>query len=1004
MWDADEIKEVEERLRSIRDELQFKLIIGVRENVQILRTQGQRTDSAPELNEVMRLLVDAEATRSARHNEVIKLQKQLLEVMNTSVKSPLQASYAHDPSLDDSRRERAEDAIITSLWYPCMRDREVSICDAHAKTFNWLFHDPAAAGKRWDSFVDFLEGSAGLYWITGKPGSGKSTLMKYLQNDPRTKQHLGALAAGRELLDASFYFFYNGKSDLQKSEQGMLVSLLHSLLKQKKDLIPSAFGERLRHLCLHPDENLGKPSLQEAREAIKQLFTTQRDTAFFLAIDGLDEFDARVSEIHIENLLKLGRSLAEYPNVKIAFASRPLIQFEDAFSDCPSLRMHDLTHDDIRRYVDERLEKHRDMQKLIRRDTSNANKLVKTIVESSSGVFLWVRLVVDSLIDGLRNSDSVHDLQRRLEMLPTDLYDLYEAILSQVPESYRFQTMKLLRLVLCGVECGRELSVQGLWFAEEDTNGLVTETATPPLSEEDLEHRFHTMERRINSRCRGLVEISHSSATWESLSSMAQTPYSDVYNPENRLMNAHVVLLHRSVQEFLSNYKWGNYVHLEGRNTNPWLPLFRSAVLILKTYRFEPGKDNWPILLKLASYAGRRAQDSQNSHMMQTAALLKVLDNTMSSYHSKIQASFAENPGMPDAFNTNPGVESHWSAWYEVVKDHDIRIEGGPQERKPNFMTFTTTHNLTKYLEYQLMNDGPNSLQKQGLSLLGYALCQPTPCSPFPIVSVPLVELLLHREFKPSEMFRGASLWSWMLHCQSFGAHIGDDPAIVPYWAFSEVLRSMTLLLRAGANPHERVTWPRGRLVSNESEISLLRAARRIVAVYEASEQGLSSFRTVIARDIARDLVTLLEELGATEKEWRDGVLVFPPSQEETAVPPRVQTARDEEAPATPERLDLYSEAQVTSEASEEISDNSTDTTGYSDGFDSAAESPPSSVGSDSPEQQKSVERNATPRRTPRHRARRPPKRKKSLLSRFREFGKKLASLWKRWTGFWRRS
>ena len=1003
MWNADEIKEVEERLRTIRDELQFKLIIGVRENVQVLRAQGQRAGPAPELNEVMRLLVDAEATRSARHNEVIKLQKQLLDVINTSAKSLLQASHAHDPSSADSRRrERAEHAIITSLWYPCMRDREASICDAHANTFNWLFHESDVAGKRWDNFVDFLEGPTGLYWITGKPGSGKSTLMKYLQNDPRTKQHLGTWAAGKELLDASFYFFYNGKSDMQKSEHGMLTSLLHSLLKQKRDLIPSAFGERLRHLCLHPDESLSKPTLQEARQAIKQLFTTRSDTAFFLSIDGLDEFDAKVSESQIEALLTLGRSLTEYPNVKIIFASRPLIQFEDAFSDCPSLRMHELTHDDIRRYVDERLEKHRYMQKLLHRDTTNAMKLVKTIVESSSGVFLWVRLVVDSLIDGLRNSDTVQDLQRRLDVLPTDLYDLYDAILSQVPESYRFQTMKLLRLVLCGVDRGYNLSVQGLWFAEEDTNNLVMETEIAPLSEEDLEHRFHTMERRINSRCRGLVEISRSGANWDNLRDMNQAPCSDIYDPENKLINTRVVLLHRSVQEFLWNYDWGNYTNLDGKSTNPWLPLLRSAILMLKTYRFEPDKENWPIILKLAVYAGMRAENSQKSHIAQTAALLKALDKIMSNHHTKLQVSLADNLDIPEMFNINPGVESHWSAWYQVSKGLPDQARKSPQQTKPNFMTFATSCGLTKYLEYQLMNNGPSSLRKPGLSLLGYAICQPLHCLPFQMLNPHMVEFLL-REFKPSEVFLGVSLWSWVLQIYNEDMDIGGCCALI--WAESPaVLSSMLLLLRAGANPHECVTWPSGCFSSNESKISLLRAARRTVALYEDSERDLATPRGVAARDRVRDLVTLLEELGATEKEWIYGVLVFPPSsQEEMAIPLRGQTTGNEEAPTNPGRQHLHQEIQLTSEALEDTSDNNTDTTGYSDGFDSATESPPSSVGSDAPEQQKNFKRNISPQRARRRPVPKPSKRRKSLLSRLRGFGKRLASLWKRWTGFWRR-
>ncbi|KAG9494916.1 hypothetical protein J7337_013145 [Fusarium musae] len=40
--------------------------------------------------------------------------------------------------------------------------------------------------RNWDSFVDWLKSDLPVYWITGKPGSGKSTLMKYLISDSRT--------------------------------------------------------------------------------------------------------------------------------------------------------------------------------------------------------------------------------------------------------------------------------------------------------------------------------------------------------------------------------------------------------------------------------------------------------------------------------------------------------------------------------------------------------------------------------------------------------------------------------------------------------------------------------------------------------------------------------------------------------------------------------------------------------------------------------------------------
>lgn len=44
---------------------------------------------------------------------------------------------------------------------------------------------------RWNDFVAWLEEGDGLYWIAGKAGSGKSTLMKYIASHPSTGNGAG---------------------------------------------------------------------------------------------------------------------------------------------------------------------------------------------------------------------------------------------------------------------------------------------------------------------------------------------------------------------------------------------------------------------------------------------------------------------------------------------------------------------------------------------------------------------------------------------------------------------------------------------------------------------------------------------------------------------------------------------------------------------------------------------------------------------------------------------
>lgn len=62
-----------------------------------------------------------------------------------------------------------------------MEDREEKIATAHSKTFQWVFEGSRnGSAQHWSCLKTWLESNEQLYWITGKAGSGKSTLMKFI--------------------------------------------------------------------------------------------------------------------------------------------------------------------------------------------------------------------------------------------------------------------------------------------------------------------------------------------------------------------------------------------------------------------------------------------------------------------------------------------------------------------------------------------------------------------------------------------------------------------------------------------------------------------------------------------------------------------------------------------------------------------------------------------------------------------------------------------------------
>jgi ABC-type molybdenum transport system ATPase subunit/photorepair protein PhrA len=65
-------------------------------------------------------------------------------------------------------------------------------------------------------------------WIKGKPGAGKSTLMKKILSHFQ--------GSSQEFLIASYFFHGRGNNPLQKSPLGMMRSIVYQLLDQSNTL------------------------------------------------------------------------------------------------------------------------------------------------------------------------------------------------------------------------------------------------------------------------------------------------------------------------------------------------------------------------------------------------------------------------------------------------------------------------------------------------------------------------------------------------------------------------------------------------------------------------------------------------------------------------------------------------------------------------------------------------------------------------------------------------
>ncbi|KAF3406757.1 hypothetical protein DPV78_000499 [Talaromyces pinophilus] len=391
---------------------------------------------------------------------------------------------------------RQEFGCLMTLYLPEMEIRKHEITPAHHKTLRWLFNHPGPGLRRW-----LFEG-AGIFWIQGKPGSGKSTIAKYIYHNPETRAILNQRQGPRDWIVVGSFFTDRGTL-AQKTWQGILHSMLHQLLSQKRELIPVAIPDNLQTLARETEmkmftdsfvskqlsadvrrsfvaeppsgeisDSVSRPvymslggvqdsivinpfdtwTVQQLQDALMRC-RNQKDVNFnaFFIIDALDEHEGDHKQMgQFLHQFASDPSSPDLPRIIISVASRPLNQLTDLFDQCPGFKTQDWSYDDVvayaRHHLNDNARLARDYDPNVR--SHSIRKFALNIAERAQGVFLWVRLVVRDLDQVLTDGYSIEDAEKRLTDLPDDLNSFFHRIIDKVDPKYRRDSYVMLESVL----------------------------------------------------------------------------------------------------------------------------------------------------------------------------------------------------------------------------------------------------------------------------------------------------------------------------------------------------------------------------------------------------------------------------------------------------------------------------------------------------------------------------------------------------------------------------
>ncbi|XMA20696.1 hypothetical protein WAI453_013487 [Rhynchosporium graminicola] len=486
-------------------------------------------------------------------------------------------------------------SILTSLSFDTMESRYLDIKDAHERTFDWIHEGEFADQTPWSNFEEWLTKGSGIYWINGKAGSGKSTLMHYIFKHSKTRKMLAKWSGdGSEVLTPGFFFWSGGSLD-QSSQLGLLRSVLYTILTGNQNLVPVAVPARYENfpnslienedfqqiLCV---ERYHRWTLTELKQAFQRLL--KEDFGYMcLFIDGLDEYYGDPMDTITWFKSTISRK------IKICISSRPWVVFEEAFSYCPQLKLQDLTTEDIRIYINDTLCSNNKMKNLFISEPTAAPELVQGIISKASGVFLWVRLVVTSLLRGLNNNDQIKDLQRRLDLLPAELQALFSYMLTLVEPVYIREGSQILQIMLKYQQISAVLQkdypqVEGLSgielsFAIDSDDSYLFQSPVNLMPDSEVGDRIADIDCRLKVRCAGLLEIP---SYWQRDS----CPHKGRMF-SSKIGRARVQWLHRTVKDFLESdggreMLRKNTLNSFGVNFNPSRPLLIASILHLKRW------------------------------------------------------------------------------------------------------------------------------------------------------------------------------------------------------------------------------------------------------------------------------------------------------------------------------------------------------------------------------------------------------------------------------------
>ncbi|KAJ3548579.1 hypothetical protein NM208_g939 [Fusarium decemcellulare] len=519
--------------------------------------------------------------------------------------------------------------FLQGLKFPEMNQRYNDLMSSHNASFNGVFASykemiskendikgprkknneetrSRELGRReidqvWAEFVNWLQSSDSLFCIRGKPGSGKSTLVKFIIDNKTTKQLLSHWNSNAAIIS---HFFWKIGSSSQNSIKGLLCSLVYRSLDGNREIAEQVL-DRFPHLSTNTHYN--DWSTEDLRTVL--YFILENDTRHLcIFIDGLDEICNR------DGLTKLTQTIEEilkFPRIKMCVATRPetLVMSWLKKMNVPGILLEDLTRPDMRTFVQKELKPFL-TDKTISPDIHR--KLMDELIWKAQGVFLWLHLAIRSITTGIQHEDPEEMLLDRLKELPRELEQLYTDMWQRTNENnsiYRNIAARYFRyalndrgLVPMFPEVGYPSGYPEIWqptlFQIAGAESVETQkllfTGTNAIDFPEVQRLCYKTKLAVQNRCAGLLRVTPPSMRGRMMEIVGSANELDIPQGDEAVDDAlfsRVDFIHRTAHDFLTDTEAGQEILNCGQvsDTEVKIRLHKGMLCLLSFLHSEYG-------------------------------------------------------------------------------------------------------------------------------------------------------------------------------------------------------------------------------------------------------------------------------------------------------------------------------------------------------------------------------------------------------------------------------